>query len=166
MTPRSRRLGAITALIALSLVAFGARVVARNWKRLRVALAVERLVRSGARCASCRPSVWSGTGLIAMSTGKPRPIRRPPCAQSCPTPARAELERFAREEPALLEPYLGDERPTDGGTIGSVVRAFTSSPSRSGARRCFPVSPRNDDGRPITRAAVRFSSWAILDLNQ
>jgi hypothetical protein len=112
-SPPRRLLFVVTALAAIVLLG-GIAAAALQWKRLRVAFAVERLVAG--RCERC-----CRLQSIGLDSGRYRDHYRsagPDCGWRCPERARVELAQIAETSPELLDPYVDDERPLGDGSVG------------------------------------------------
>jgi hypothetical protein len=111
-SPRPRRrLVLATALAATALAASAAVAVAWNWKRIRMAFAVECIVRG-----SCdRPHSWNEHDLRVYQ--RHHPDHYLPHRRTCPEDALLALAELACEDSTLLERYLEDERESQLGVI-------------------------------------------------
>ena len=105
MDARRHRSARVSAFVALALGAIVAGLIAVNWGRVRVAVAVT-LIDRDERCPRHRPFV------ITNSSDGDEPARCESGVQAwwCSAAAAATLERLYAQEPMLLVPYADDER--------------------------------------------------------
>jgi hypothetical protein len=121
-SPRRRRFVAFASVLTLLLFLVGLAIAAFNWRRVRVALLVECLVRG--HCDTCR---WPNReaqdpikgGLVDRTLYGPRPSLE--CGRLCPWRARESLDTLADTEAELLEPYAFDDRPANSGQVGEII---------------------------------------------